>query len=976
MSAQELIADFITKWGPGGASFALNEEQGAQQHFIELCAVLGVPTPAGGDDYVFEKGTLTYQGSAGQRRGYADVFKRGHFAWENKAPGKPLEGALKQLMTYALALDNPPLLIVSDRLRIEIHTHFNGTPSERHVVTLAQLGDPAKRELLRRCFSAPESFKPARTNRQITEEAANAFATTAARLREAGIAAEVTSHLLTQCLFCFFAEDVGLLPGRLFERLVGNRHAEPEALRRGLQNLFTTMRDGGLFGADSIAWFNGGLFAKVDVPTLRPMDVAALRNAAALDWSAIDPSIFGTLFERGLDPKKRSQLGAHFTDAVTIMRVIEPVVQRPLLAEWERVKLVIATHMGRHKRAADAEYRKANDAFVGFLELLRAFRVLDPACGSGNFLYLALKCLKDIEHLANIEAEALGLQRQVDSYTSPANVLGIELNEYAAELARVTVWIGELQWRLQHGYPFKLNPVLDPLDQIECRDALMNADGSEAVWPQVSVVVGNPPFVGGGRKRRELGDAYFEALDRAFAPRVPGASDLVCYWFDKSLTALKHHGLGAAGLVATNSIRGGANRKVLEAIAGHCEIFDTWSDEAWVNDGAAVRVSLVCFGHGDGARLNGRPVPEVYADLTAPASASQQLDLSLATVLRESRGHALEGMRKDGPFDVDGALARSWLQAPNVHGIGNAAVLLPRTNGRDFAARQEDGWVIDFGAMSLQEARMFEAPFAYVEAIVRPERELNRDRQRREKWWLFGRSNELLRGAMANLPRVIATVRHSKFRSFRWIDASRSPDTALVVVARADDVTLGLLHTRLHELWSLRMGTSIGVGNDPRYTPSSCFDTFPFPAHLAPADTAHQRTETLPDGAIIPADLPPAVRKHAEAIARAAKHLNDLRERWLNPPEWTRREPEVVPLGMSASPYPDRILPRDGFEKPLAARTLTKLYNERPAWLAQAHEALDAAVAAGYGWPDYTPQMPDEEILRRLLALNRERSTH
>ena len=634
MSAQQLIADFIAKWGPGGASFALNEEQGAQQHFIELCAVLGVATPAGGDDYVFEKGMLTL----GQRRGYADVFKRGHFAWENKAPGKPLEGALKQLMTYALALDNPPLLIVSDRLRIEVHTHFNGTPSERHTVKLEDLTDPAKRELLRRCFTAPESFKPKRTNRQITEEAANAFATTAERLRAAGVPAETTSHLLTQCLFCFFAEDVGLLPGRIFERLVGNQAAEPETLRRGLQGLFSTMRDGGLFGADSIPWFNGGLFQRIEVPPLTPMDVAALRNAAALDWSAIDPSIFGTLFERGLDPKKRSQLGAHYTDPATIMRLVEPVVQRPLRAEWAGVKELIAAHMGKHKRAGDAEYRKAQAAFVTYLEKLRSFRVLDPACGSGNFLYLALKALKDIEHQANIEAEALGLQRQVDSYTSPANVLGIELNEYAAELARVTVWIGELQWRLQHGYPFKLNPVLDPLDQIECRDALMNADGSEAVWPQVSVVVGNPPFVGVGRKRRELGDAYVEALDRAFSSRVPGASDLVCYWFDKALSAIKEQGLGAAGLVATNSIRGGASRTVLEAINRDSRIFDAWSDEPWVNDGAAVRVSLVCFGGGEGARLGGHVVPQIYADLTAPSEAGDSLDVSQAVRLPANLG--------------------------------------------------------------------------------------------------------------------------------------------------------------------------------------------------------------------------------------------------------------------------------------------------------------------------------------------------
>jgi type II restriction/modification system DNA methylase subunit YeeA len=180
--------------------------------------------------------------------------------------------------------------------------------------------------------------------------------------------------------------------------------------------------------------------------------------------------------------------------------------------------------------------------------------------------------------------------------TGPHNVLGIELNEYAAELARVTVWIGELQWRIQHGYAFKTQPVLEPLDHIECRDAVLGADGQEAVWPKADAVVGNPPFVGVSRKRRELGDAYVEALDRVYAPRVPGASDLVCYWFDKALQAVRAGDLQRAGLVATNSIRGGANRTVLEHICQHSCIFDAWADEEWVNNGAAVRVSLVAFG--------------------------------------------------------------------------------------------------------------------------------------------------------------------------------------------------------------------------------------------------------------------------------------------------------------------------------------------------------------------------------------------
>jgi methylase of polypeptide subunit release factors len=793
-SEQQRLTDFISKWGPGGLGYTLNERQGAQQHFVELCAVLEVPAPVGGEDYVFEKGTL----ALGQQRGFADVFKRGHFAWEYKAPGKPLDAALRQLMMYALALDNPPLLIVSDRLHIEIHTHFNGTPSERHRIALEELGDPAKRELLRRCFTAPESFKPARTNRQITEEAANAFATTAERLREAGIAPAVTSHLLTQCLFCFFAEDVGLLPDRLFERLVGNKSAEPEALRRGLQGLFTTMRDGGLFGADSIGWFNGGLFAHVDVPALSPMDVAALRNAAALDWSAIDPSIFGTLFERGLDPKKRSQLGAHYTDPATIMRLVEPVVQRPLRAEWAQVKVAIATHVGKSKRVGDAEYRRAEGAFVAYLEKLRSFRVLDPACGSGNFLYLALKALKDIEHQANIEAEALGLQRQVDAYTSPANVHGIEINEYAAELARVTVWIGELQWRLQHGYPFKTHPILDPLDQIECRDALMNADGSEAKWPPASVVIGNPPFVGDKKMRDELGATYTETLHATYAATTPGGVDLVCYWFDKALKAIRYAGLGAAGLVATQSIRNGANRAVLDAIAAHSRIFDAWADEPWINDGAAVRVSMVCFGSATGvARLRGVEVPRITPDL----SGSGDIDLTTASPLRENVGVAFQGPVKVGSFDIAGSQARHWLSEPNPNGRSNAEVLRPWSNGQDIAKRPSDTWIVDFGALMTEaEASLFQAPFAHVKRVVKPMRDAGAREGRKRYWWLHGETVPGFRARVGPINRFIVTPRVAKHRYFVWLPVQVWPDSRLYAIAREDDFGFGVLSSRLHEI--------------------------------------------------------------------------------------------------------------------------------------------------------------------------------
>jgi hypothetical protein len=537
---------FIRKWGPGGPAHDLNERAGAQAHFIDLCRVLGVAEPAEPERYCFERGVTKTGSGAGRTDGFADVWLKGHFAWEYKAPGKSLEGALKQLMMYALPLESPPLLVVSDRLRIEIHTHFTGTPSERHAFALEEITRPEVQQRLRALWENPESFKPRRSNRDITEEAAKTFAGTADRLRAAGVSAAEVSHFLTQCLFCFFAEDVGLLPSRLFERLVGVA-IQPGQMRVQLGKLFESMRDGGLFGVDAVPWFNGGLFKTIAVPELTVADVAALKAASALNWSAIDPSIFGTLFERGLDPNKRSQLGAHYTDPATILRLVEPVVQRPLLAEWQEHKAGVEKALARSKKHGDKAYRDAQAAFVSFLERLRGYRVLDPACGSGNFLYLALKCLKDIEHQVNLEAEALGLERQHD-VTGPHNVLGIELNEFAAELARVTVWIGELQWRIQRGYGFKTQPVLEPLDHIECRDAVLNVDGTEAVWPQADAVVGNPPFVGVARR---CAASWATPTPRRCAPPSRGAcpgADLVCYWFEKARGQIERgNGYFAAG---------------------------------------------------------------------------------------------------------------------------------------------------------------------------------------------------------------------------------------------------------------------------------------------------------------------------------------------------------------------------------------------------------------------------------------------
>jgi hypothetical protein len=1004
--------EFIAKWGPGGPAYDLNEEQGAQSHFIDLCLLLGVATPGTELDYIFEKDARKVDA----RQGYADVFMRDHFAWENKAPGRNLDDALRQLLGYSLALSNPPLLVVSDRLIIRVHTQFNGHPSEVHSVALHELDQPEKQALLRRLWTDPESFRPKKTSRDITEAAAKSFSTLADGLRKRGperatdpegwqTHADEVAHFLTQCLFCFFAEDVGLLPGRMFEGLVGNKSLTSDRLTQGLKNLFITMRSGGMYGNDDIPWFNGGLFQKVNVPTLSIMEMTELRNAAALNWSAIDVSIFGTLFERGLDPSKRSQLGAHYTDPATIMRIVEPVLVRPLVQKWELIAQEIAKLLASSKKSkragyraggrkfnaspGDAAFQKAERLFHAWLSDLKSYRVLDPACGSGNFLFLGLKALKDIEHKSHLDAASLGLDREADLVTGPHNVLGIELNEYAAELARVTVWIGELQWRIEHGYEFKINPVLEPLDHIECRDALLSFAGdkvAEAEWPRASVVIGNPPFLGDRKMIRELGEEYTFTLRRTYEGHVPGGADLVCYWFEKARKAIEVNGLGAAGLVSTNSIRGGQNRRVLEAICNTTRIYEAWSDEGWVNDGAAVRVSLIAFGRASqGAVLDGYTASSITADLSAQLI-GDSTDLTKAVKLKGNGAASFIGTQKNGPFEIARNTAVEWLALPNPHGKSNALVLRPWVNGLSVTRRPQGLWVVDFDKMSEADAGLFERPFEHVVQFVKPTRtELRRD-WHRDHWWCHGDPRPAMKTQLSKSSRQIITPRVSKHRVFAWFHNAVLPDSAVVSIVRSDDTTFGILHSRFHELWSLRMGTSLE--DRPRYTPTTCFETFPFPVGLTPADTADQSTEAIAGGALIPANLAntatvsrvkqkspgKTIKQHATTIATAAKSLNDLRERWLNPPEWTKRVPEVIPLGMSVSPYPDRILPKLGHEKDLAERTLTKLYNQRPAWLDAAHKALDLAVAAAYGWADYTSAMTDEEILKRLLALNLERA--
>jgi type II restriction/modification system DNA methylase subunit YeeA len=715
-----------------------------------------------------------------------------------------------------------------------------------------------------------------------------------------------------------------------------------------------------MVGFERVHWFNGGLFDSDDVIALEKADVKNLLAAATLDWSEIDPSILGTLFERGLDPDKRSQLGAHYTDRDKIMMILDPVIKEPLEAEWADTKAAIEAELEKAKTAksASAQTKAGNRAqklHSDFMEKLAGFRVLDPACGSGNFLYLALLTLKDIEHRANLEAEALGLPRGFPR-VGPESVLGIEINPYAAELARVSVWIGEIQWMRKNGFSANTNPVLRPLETIECADALVVEDletgeWSEKAWPKVDVIVGNPPFLGDKKMIGVLGEDYAQELRKVYRNTVPGGADLVTYWIAKGAESIAVNRAQRIGFVSTNSIRGGVNREVTKWALKRSRLYFAWSDEPWVVDGAAVRVSMIgleALGDESSLCLNGHEVSEIYSDLTG-ANSEGSYDLTKALRLKRNFGKAVIGRQKDGPLNVPGEIGRGLATARgNPHGVSNSKIVRPWRNGMDLTRRATDQWLIDFMDLSEHEAALFEAPFEYVREHVKPLRASNRDPKRRSHWWRPGRTGDEIRSALNELDRYIGTPRVSKYRVLVWLDASINPDCQIVAIARDDDTTFGILHSRFHELWSLRMGTSLE--DRPRYTPTTTFETFPFPEGLTPDIPAADY-----------ADDP-----RAQAIAKAAARLNELRENWLNPPDLVRREPEVV------EGYPDRILPVDeAAAKELKKRTLTNLYNARPAWLEHAHQTLDEAVAAAYGWP---ADLSDDEVLAKLFELNQARA--
>lgn len=903
--------EFIAKWH----DTRFGERQASQTFFNDICALVGHPTPA---DYQNPEAFSFDKWVPG---GFADAYLEGRFGWEFKGSDAQLPGAFNQLLRYSVYLKTPPLLIVSSFRTILIRTNFAGTETVLYRIPITDLLRPEQLNILRWAFFDPEQLRSDRSVEEVTKETANLFRSIVEDMEQHCPDSEKLARYLNQLVFCLYAEDAGLLPNELFSDIVRNQYRNHDRFNRAVANLFTQMSEGGLFGYNVIAHFNGDLFSTADTVAISSVAMQYLLEATQKNWQNIEPSIFGTLFEQVLDAGKRSQLGAHYTGAEDIMLVVEPVVMAPLRREWEIARRETQNLLTEGDNdAAQARLEK-------FHQRLFEVTVLDPACGSGNFLYVALRSLLDLEkEVINFAAEQGW--NDLTPRVHPDQMLGLEINPYAVELARTALWIGYIQWHENNGFPYTRQPILTPLNTIRQTDAILDLtdpdNPKEPEWPDAEFIIGNPPFLGRGGLRNELGDDYADKMYCVYGDRLPNASDICCYWLEKARAMIEQEGIARrAGLLATQGIRGRENRRVLQRIKETGDIFMAYPDKEWELAGATVHIAIVGF---DDGNESARIFDGVTTEQNINPNLTIGVDTTAARILRENANLSFEGPSPKAPFDLTPDLAREMLDAPlNVNGRPNSDVVRPVLNARDIAQGSRGFYTIDFGMMGMDDACQYEMPFEHIREHVYPRRLTKAQVPFLHRWWQYATPRHNMRRALEGLERYIATPRVSKHRLFVWVSGGVMCNDSTDVFARGDDYFFGVLHSRIHEIWARDKGTQLrDVESGFRYTPTTCFETFPFPE-----PTEEQRA----------------------VIGEAAAELNRLRENWLNP------------VDMLGKPMLDAAQRRQ--------RTLTNLYNQRPQWLENAHSRLDAAVAAAYGW---SPGLYDQAVLGRLLALNLERA--
>ncbi|MDA0266368.1 MAG: N-6 DNA methylase, partial [Cyanobacteria bacterium] len=603
----------------------------------------------------------------------------------------------------------------------------------------------------------------------------------------------VAQRFLLQCVLAMFAEDRQLLPRNLFVQSVQDCLAG-ESAYDVIGGLFREMNTAGVTPAgryQGVDYFNGGLFSEIHPLELTPPELNFLESSALQNWSMVRPAIFGSIFESAIDKGDRHAHGIHYTAEADIMKIVRPTISR----YWEE------------------RIDQANT--IGQLEALQLelqqYRVLDPACGSGNFLYIAYQELKQIEQdlLDKIAERRKSPRDQMQmGFVTPLQFFGIDNNPFAVELARVTLMIA----RKVAVDRLSLTEATLPLDTLDsnivCKDALFTD------WPKADAIIGNPPFLGGSRIRLELGDDYAEKVFEKFS-NIRAQVDFSSYWFRLAHERVNEN--GRAGLVATNSISQGKSRSVtLDYITENGGfIHEAISTQPWSGE-AVVHVSLVNWSKQEPVDyfLDNERVSRINSSLTS------EVDLVAASRLSSNRSMSFIGVQPNGKgFLIEEEKANSWIANNNK----NKNVIKCFSMGSDLARNPHgipDRWIIDFSNMSIEEVSFYKLPFEHVKLYVKPEREENREAVLREKWWRFKRTNEALRTAVKNLRFYFATPRVSKWTIFLPFDSEWLPGDLNVAIASDDYYLLGLLTSHIHRLWSTAKSSTLK--GDTRYTPSSC----------------------------------------------------------------------------------------------------------------------------------------------------------
>ncbi len=971
---------------------APGERANLQLYVMELCHALMVPAPGfRGSGYEFELAisAITVEGT--ESSNFVDCWKAGHFALEGKDDDASRKGkasndtllrkAYGQVRNYVHHVSGevpPPYLMVLDVGKtLVVWDRWSGTYGgfqAGHRIDLATLHErPRDIDLLRDIWVNPTARDRRGRAQAVTVEIAKKLAQLAAALEDRGHSPEEVARFLMRVVFSCFAEDIGLLPAESFRQTIteAGLNGSPKEFQEAVEGMWRMMDVGGRVGPFKFLKFNGHFFKEATALPLTRVELGLLEEAAKADWSDVEPAIFGTLLTRALDPEERHRLGAEYTPRSFIERLVRPTIEEPVLERWTAVQAEVLqlSESGKPKDRVAAEQRLRD-----FHAWMRGLRVLDPACGSGNFLYVAMHALKriELEVIRSIERLSRTLEVRFEEI-GPWQFLGIEVKPWAREIAELTLWIGFHQFWRQHHDVQPPEPILRDTGTLECRDAVLSWSGTQRLperdradttprlvhpvtgalvpdptakipyvehrdpkepeWPEADFIVGNPPYLGNKRMRDALGDGYVDALRRAY-PGVPNSVDFVMYWWYRGARLVASGKTIRAGFITTSSITQIAHRQVVVSAAERgATVVWTAPDHPWAADAdaAAVRVALTVLARptgraervevdDDGVVTRTLRGIRMNADLTVGADVAA----AAARPLAANGELSFRGLNVVGRgFILERPEATRLLKEPGYH-----AIVRPHVNGKDLAGTPRDIFVIDFALRSEEESKAFSLAFEIIRDRVKPERDAKKDAGMRTKWWLHGRARGEMRAALAGLSRYIASPYVTTNRFFTFLDAEVAPDDKVVVIALDDAFVLGVLSSSIHLMWASAAGGLHGVGNDPTYNNTRCFDSFPFPdassvarmkiAALAEQLDQHRRAGFARDASATVTAQYGVVQKLRERAPLTAKE---------------RRIHEAAACGI----------------------------------LRDLHDALDAAVADAYGW---SPIEPEALILERLVALH------